>query len=173
MTIRITLALSLILAAGIVPASPLELRDALLECREKRDDLQRLACYDAKIEDAAKDEVFPTEREPARSRPAHDDHEAREQAAVRDFGLSAENVLRQERPETVDAISATITLIEERPRRGRVLHLDNGHVWQETTKAQNFRLEVGDEITISSGVFGGFRLTRDGTNRFSRVQRTQ
>jgi hypothetical protein len=55
-------------------------------------------------------------------------------------------------------MSATVTVIDKRPRGELVVTLDNGQVWAQKSADRYFPLEVGDSVAILAGSLGSFRL---------------
>jgi hypothetical protein len=55
-------------------------------------------------------------------------------------------------------MSATVTVIDKRPRGELVVTLDNGQVWAQKNVDRYFPLEVGDPVEILAGALGSFRL---------------
>jgi len=71
-----------------------------------------------------------------------------------------------------DSLTARVTQISTRPRGELVITLDNRQVWAQTGLDPDFRLEVGDQITVRTSAFGSFRLFGS-SRRFIRVTRVQ
>lgn len=186
MAIALVVALPFPLAAEL----PGEIRESLLACASESDDAKRLACYDGhvtairnkadggsgQLEAVAQQETTDSNASNTATENAGADELATatevKAAAIDQFGRTG-RLPRDDAPPELDSIAATITRIEEKPRGERTIYLDNGQAWEETEKARNLPLETGDEITIESGFFGSFQLSRPGSNRFSRVTRTR
>ena len=70
-----------------------------------------------------------------------------------------------------DTISATVTDIRRRAYGEMVILLDNGQIWEQKHRDSRFRLDVGDDVTISEGLISGYRLTGGGRNNSIQVER--
>ena len=141
------LALALVLCSSTALAQA----DALRQCRGLVDAGARLACYDA-LPLAA---PAPSAAEPAASTPV---------AAT--FGLA--------RPDDkVQEIVSHIPGLLDGWRRGTLIRLANGQVWQVTdddTAVYNLR---DAKVTVRRAVMGTFVLDIEGANRVPRVRRVE
>lgn len=152
---RTAIGLSLLLFA--VLALPVSLQaqdtpdvtDAMLKCREIDRNKARLRCFDQALDEAfGQDEEIEERREAS-------------------FGLPDEETA------DADALVAMISEVKRDPKYGTTLiALDNGQVWQATSSGNLRRgIRVGRQATISSGAFGSFRLTVEGSKGFRGVKR--
>ncbi len=62
----------------------------------------------------------------------------------------------------IDQISGRIVEIVVQTYGERLVTLDNGQVWREKSAHRGLTLDVGDTVTIKSGLFGSFRLFGSG-----------
>jgi hypothetical protein len=65
-------------------------------------------------------------------------------------------------------ITATITNVLEGETQKMVFQLDNGQVWLQTSP-RNLPIGIGDEVTIKSGMIGGY-IMRSSSGTSTRVQ---
>jgi hypothetical protein len=169
--------LRLLLLAVIAPVVAAAAPDSNLQsCASERDDRRRLACYDAEMARlAGEDTAASTEASAATSAPASPPP-AEEADAAEDFGMTpalkrSMNANGEEEAKEPDSLAAVVTRIDEKPYGERIVHLDNGQVWEENSRNRNLPLDVGDSVTIKSAVFGSYKLIGPGGKRFTRVRR--
>lgn len=55
--------------------------------------------------------------------------------------------------------TAVVTGIRKRPYGELIILLDNGQIWEQKHLDRRFRLEVGEQVTISKGLISGYRLS--------------
>lgn len=170
-----------VFALGLL-CSGAALPDALEKCAALRDDGARLACFD-RIAGRAAPAAAETETPSAPPGDSRTDDEAsdggRGDSAAREPGADqfgrANNPVAAKRDEKKAAvpgeISAIIVRIEEAPRGERTVYLDNGQVWQESSRNRRLALVAGDEVRIKSGLFGAYKLIGAGGNRYTRASR--
>lgn len=79
-----------------------------------------------------------------------------------DFGLPAAGP---------DEITAKVADIMKRPYGELVILLDNGQIWEQKHRDKRFRLDIGEDVTISAGLISGYRLTGGGRNNSIQVER--
>lgn len=65
-------------------------------------------------------------------------------------------------------ITATITDVLERETQKMVFQLSNGQIWLQTSP-RNLPIGIGDEVTIKSGMIGGY-IMRSSSGTSTRVQ---
>ena len=70
-----------------------------------------------------------------------------------------------------EQISAVVTDIAHRPYGEFVVLLDNGQIWEQKHRDSRFRIDIGDQVTISEGLVSGFRLSAGGRNNSVQVER--
>lgn len=146
-----------------------ELTESLTRCRAIDEDAVRLGCYDAipvgrqvdtppsvaPVPATTVDGAGVTNRDPVVV--------TAEQKVEGDSQKAFSG-----RPDDT-ALNGTIVAIEYVPSGGRVVTLDNGQRWRETSPSPSLKLYVGQTVRIKPGVFGSFRLFGDG-NRATRVK---
>jgi hypothetical protein len=164
--------LALAVVPTVVGAAPQE--SNLQACAAERDDRRRLACYDAEAarlageRNVASTDASAATAAPANPPPAKD--------AAEDFGMTpalkrSMNANGEEEATEPDSLAAVVTRIDEKPYGERIVHLDNGQVWEENSRNRNLPLDVGDSVTIKSAAFGSYKLIGPGGKRFTRVRR--
>ena len=163
------LALSCLPDAKAEPASN-DLPEALRACIEESDDALRLACYDREIAELTPIEAnvpAPGPGEAASSEDkqvapvlsasqAPDVAQATERSEVEKFGTTPKY-------EKKGLMELTATVVEFSKGANSILtvSLDNGQVWRQKYSGK-FRVQVGDQVTIKKGDFGGYTLIRKG-----------
>lgn len=165
-------------ALSVTCASADEKDDLLRRCADVETDVKRLECYDNALRQesdeprpVAKQGAEPTVSAPVAAQAAAPSMEAQPTAEDR-FGLDAPR--EPEKPENeLDELGATIAEIEVRRNGERVVTLDNGQVWAEKSPSPSLHLEVGDRVTIKSGLFGSHRLFVGSGKRSSGVYRVR
>lgn len=138
-----------LLAATLLSAPVTGADEALAQCAAMDTDLARLACYDALA--GRMPGTAPAPALPAR-------------AAAEDFGKPAALGL--------DAIEARIVGSFKEWRRGTLIRLDNGQVWQAVNDEIRYYPSIPDnaEVTVSQGTFG-YSLTIKAIKRRIAVKR--
>lgn len=168
-----------LMATLAAPAAVGETGD-LRRCAELESDAKRLACYDAVLREEAVDRPseqqppIPEPSEPAAAKataPAPAPRVEPAPAAEARFGLEAPSEPAQPAKD-VKELAASITEIKVRRNGERIFTLDNGQVWAEKSPSPSLHLEVGDRVTIRSGLFGSHRLFGSG-KRSSGVDRVR
>ncbi|HEY4210385.1 MAG TPA: hypothetical protein VGM84_02790 [Steroidobacteraceae bacterium] len=166
-----------------------EAAGALKACIGENDDARRLTCYDKALS-RAPGHVVPSANTtpeartaPAASTPAEPVQPAQASQPVQAkttpeqrFGLSAGQVVRKENiAESPKQVTAQVTSIGRESNGGLKLTLDNGQLWvQQTADGQELAIRVGDSVTVSHELMGGFLLTSPGSgHRSMRVRRIQ
>ena len=159
-----------LLALATLPVVATEMPAAFLACKELHDSGKRLRCYDLAVADMSGNgsgapespsvpRSAPPTAELARDLPAGTN------ATVDTFGLSSRHessrFVRDE-SEQLDTVTAQIVRIEEMPRGERRVLLDNGQVWEETSRNRKLLLDTGDKISIRKAAFGSFKLIGPG-----------
>ncbi|HEX7060826.1 MAG TPA: hypothetical protein VF200_02595 [Woeseiaceae bacterium] len=139
--------------------------DALRRCAAIDEDAARLACYDAYVA-GARAATATANEPPAASVPPDPATSAAERSADAEARFGLPTAPEEEPTE----ITAKITDIAERAYGERIFTLDNDQVWVEDSRARTLKLEVGDTVRISAGLFGSYRLRGSG-NRSTGVDR--
>lgn len=173
--------LPLFLAAAVSPVASAEGHKSNFKaCAVERDDRRRLACYDAEVARLSGSAPAAGARESddsAEASSAKPRQEGRQSgAAGADFGMTPALARSmkgkvEEGSEEPDSLAAVVTRIDEKPYGERIVYLDNGQVWEETSRNRNLRLAIGDDITVKAAAFGSYKLIGPGGKRFTRARR--
>lgn len=167
----------LVAAAGPPAASADEPKLNLKACAAEPDDKRRLACYDAEVARLSGSAPVAESDDSAEVSSAESRKEGQQSGnAAANFGMTpalARSMKGKDEggSEVPDSIAAIVTRIDEQPYGERIVYLDNGQVWEETSRNRTLRLSVGDDITVKSAAFGSYKLIGPGGKRFTRVQR--
>jgi hypothetical protein len=154
------------LAAGSAAAGD---TDDLHRCAEMESDAQRLECYDTVLRS---DAAEPHEQQSATvessgsavaKAPAQNPPAPVEPAPASEARFGVDTPAEPAKPaEEMKALGARIAAIEVRRNGERIFTLDNGQVWAEKSPSPSLHLEVGDRVTVKSGLFGSHRLFGSG-----------
>jgi hypothetical protein len=122
-------------------------------CVSEADAGRRLACFDAAVAEAMKNESSGQSQlgeEQLHNAPAE-----------------------QARAAKARPLEAVLVSVSQRPRDGGVVvTLDNGQVWEQSEPGPDLRLKPGDPVTVRRGLLGAYWLT--GRSRVSiKVHRTR
>lgn len=137
-------------------------------CTDIEGDTERLACYDAK-----KNEAYSTIPE------VEQDHPTPAEATVREPDNRAGTTIAADTPdefgrkEPFDAPKEYIEAsIVEIVTSGNLdyLRLDNGQVWREVEDS-HMRFKEGRKVTITEGILNSFDLKMEGYNKMVKVTR--
>jgi len=176
------LAVVMLLPAITAAQSADELPPELLACAGETDVAKRLECFDrelARLREAPEPEAAPVsepiDAEPVAAEPVAAEPVAETPPAVapaaapepdagseKDFGLPAAGP---------NEITARVANIMTRPYGEMVILLDNGQIWEQKHRDNRFRLDIGEDVTISEGLISGFRLTGGGRHNSIQVER--
>jgi hypothetical protein len=158
----VTAAVAVCAALGSSPvrAATGSLNEALRKCAAITADDERLACFDA----AAKRLEAPTPATPPARTP-----EEQFGAPKAPPPPAAD---KPPEPPPIDRIDATVAAVAKRPNGELVVTLSNGQVWAQVPSGTTFRLNVGDEVSISRGMFGSYILSTE-AKRSIKVTRQQ
>ena len=159
---RTTLSLTITLI-GLVAAAPVAAQGSPFErCARLESDSERLACFDATLEErnAATPAPAPPEVSTAAAAP---------KKAMPEESVGAVEPPRQQdekwsaKPELPREYTAVVVAMYERPYRQMVVKLDNGEVWSEQYASRAFLVAVGDTITMKQSRFSrSYRLVATG-----------
>lgn len=130
--------------ASVVPAAEGDgVPPALRQCVAERDDMRRLACFDAEMARLAQLPSPPTPEQKFGAR-----------------GELARDMDRKATPDEppLERLTATAAQIVTLAGGELRVTLDNGQVWQQLATGERFRLKVGDQVTIKPGVLGSYFL---------------
>ncbi|HEX7116952.1 MAG TPA: hypothetical protein VF193_17630 [Steroidobacter sp.] len=156
---------------------------SLEACASEKDDAKRLACYDRAARAEPEKSAPAAPAEPAKAAPAapvapasaetkapatKDDPESR--FGYRGDIAREEHDRRKAEQEQIKEITATITDLKTLPYGEWVITLDNGQVWVQKFPTKQFRVEVGDRVTIKAGVLKSYLLVTE-SGRSTRVSR--
>jgi hypothetical protein len=146
---------------GAEPANTADaLHPSLRACATLRRDTERLICYDRAVAQLA----------------AGDGSTVAAPSPEELFGVG--RVARQDRPEAevrreeLAKITARVKSVRTKADGTLLINLDNGQAWHQVSSDVSLALASGDEVTISRGALGSYRLTTDG-HRFARVKRVR
>jgi hypothetical protein len=145
---------------------------SLHACLTENDDARRLTCYDKALNRPMETAHAPQ----AKPAPDKAPDKAPETTPEQRFGMSAAQVVKKEHlAESPKAITAKVVALGH--VQGGVLKvaLANGQVWaQQNADGQELAIRVGDTVTVSHEIAGGFLLTSPSTgHRSMRVRRVQ
>jgi hypothetical protein len=140
------------LCASVAVADPS--LERLRACMSEQSDASRLVCYDKEMGRGAK------------GQPA-------------DLGLTPQ-LMRQKQaeagikapPPKTQALAAKVTQISDRGDGRLVVTLDNGQVWEQQEHS-SVSLQVGDAVTVTSGILGALWMDPVSHNGRTRVKRIQ
>lgn len=154
------------LAAGAPKGRAAQLQ-AVVDCRKLPDPTERLTCYDAAAAklDAAEQagEVVVVDREQVR--------EARRAAFGFNFQMPA-FMTRDEKPEEIDRISATVKEARQDATGKWIIVLSDGAIWRQTDSKKLFRdPHAGSTVDIRTAALGSFFMKVDGQSQI-RVHRS-
>lgn len=122
-------------------------------CREKREDKERLACYDAVVGPLA-------EAQRAGRLIVLDRNEVIKERR-RQFGLVNDDE-RATGVASVTELTATVRELAPAPAYGRThIALDNGQVWESVGPLRR-RPKVGESVKLRMGTLGAYRLEFEG-----------
>ncbi len=135
-----------------------ELPQSLIACTRLQSDTERLACFDREV--AALVEVHPQAPHEIGEHPvgAPDAAPIETQARFGDDGR-----LRSETKPTIPkSLSAQVREVIPLPAGLYRLTLDNGQVWSTTQADSALAFNVGDAVTISRLLLGGYEIALKG-----------
>lgn len=132
---------------------------AVVDCRKLADPAERLACYDAATAtlDAAEKsgDVVVVDRAQVR--------EARRAAFGFNFQMPAFMTPRDEKPEEIDRITATVASARQDATGKWVIKLTDGAVWRQIDTKRIFRdPRAGSTVEIRTAAMGSFFMKVDG-----------
>ncbi len=166
--------------------SSAELLQVLIDCRALPSAVARLDCYDQLVDaraGATRQVSGPgAVREPSPSAVVPAATTATTAAAEPKgdispealFGKSEEEVRTSVQEATgrkkLEQIEARISKVITSNTGHAIITLDNGQVWKQTDRLR-LRLSEQDEVIISRGIFGSYKLVKAGRNTTIRVRR--
>lgn len=166
----LTLVVVMMSAGGAGAGVGSGLEAAVLDCRTRFDDAERLACYDAAIDgrlgsrlpDATGAAEVPAETAAVPESPKGEPGEAVEA----EFGFEdrVENVPSQ--------LVGRVTRTDRNAKGGLVVTLANGQVWQQTGGERLF-MDPGDTVYLFRGAMSAFYLSTSPNGRRYRISRVR
>ena len=136
--------------------------ERLAQCREEKSDALRLACFDKETAGLTN---APAKASNTASNTKNSEPDAGD---VGEFGVAGSQIARQReaaqpaKEQQPQRLTAKVTAIANKPHGELIVTLDNGQVWTQKTAGPYFPLKVGDEVTISAGTLGSYRLIASG-----------
>ncbi|MCC2617203.1 hypothetical protein LJ739_13195 [Aestuariibacter halophilus] len=173
---------ALALVTLTLPAHADNIRDALRECGQTQNSLQRLVCYDRVVNELEKysglDDLMsvPAPLPPGggtaagkfpRPEPRGQQPDTAAPAPSDNFGIEHKNIEINE-----DMITSTVASVKEDPYGKSIVTLSNGHVWKQVDSTR-LKLDDGEEVYVERGMLGSFFLGKSTQNRRMRVKRVQ
>ena len=157
----------------------------LLKCAEKKDSLVRLLCYDDIAKGLVKSEVASTYNAVPSGSIASNSvvnkvPKANMSSVQKPPVLSQENQFGSEgltsknkqSTEELSQLVTTIKSIKKTVYEQWNIVFDNDQVWKQVG-SDYIRLAVGDEVVVSKGALGSYKLKKAGSNRSIRVKRSK
>jgi hypothetical protein len=188
--------ISILTISVTVHAAAPSIKQALTECAQQTNSLQRLVCYDrisAQLQDYANDAPTPTTAPKlitAQSTPPVAPHNAMvkaPEAKIAPSPITKSITVPIAKPitepvkdavasfgktvATEDSMIATIASVKTGRNNLMTITLDNGQVWLQTKSEDRARLSAQQVVTFEKGFFGAFYLSAEGSNRRVAVKR--
>lgn len=127
-----------------------------VNCVELSNDVERLACYDARHVNSGPDHASPRGSGEGK----------RMWAPGADTPATSRSLFHPEEPV---AFQSSIAAIKAEPQTKMVFRLANGQIWLQSSP-RRLRFSVGDVVTIKSGMVGGYMM-RNQHQTVARVRR--
>ncbi|MCH9695338.1 MAG: hypothetical protein K0U72_12580 [Gammaproteobacteria bacterium] len=138
--------------------------DALSQCRQISETLERVACYDSFVDARHTTESGNSTES---SKPSAPDAQSLfgtpDAEAKRIVSASLEI-------EQIEQIEATITDVRKSRTRKLTVTLDNGQVWRQLD-SQPMRLESGEAVVVRKASLGSYQMEKKSGGRRIRVKR--
>ena len=160
------LSLLVLLSAPTFAATAIN-EQALQACSFIENDFNRLLCYDNTV--AGKPLSKPTVNKTLS--PTNTEATAPVAVAVtqaEEFGLEHKEIAENGE----ESITSKISSVKKAPYGELIITLENNQQWRQIG-SDSLRLDEGDTVIISRGVFNSFLLKKADQNRSIRVKRTQ
>ena len=164
------LSLLALVSVPVLAATPIN-EQALQACSFIENDFNRLLCYDNTI--AGKSLTQPVQSQLSKS--AQTNVKAETPAATapvatkaKEFGLEHKEIAENGE----ESITSMISSVKKAPYGELIITLENNQQWRQIG-SDSLRLDEGDTVIISRGVFNSFLLKKADQNRSIRVKRTQ
>lgn len=162
-------------------ATDTSIKQALSECAQQTNSLQRLVCYDrisAQLNDYRDEtstpalvapmpvQVMPVKPMPLTTKPVKTMPAEPTKPSQANTDASFGKVVK-----TDDSMVATIASVKTGRNNLMTITLDNGQVWQQTKSEDRARFTEKQAVTVEKGFFGSFYLSAEGSNRRVAVKR--
>lgn len=155
---------------------------ALNQCRAEKNNSQRLACFDALVEDISQDDnsqapvlsskAVITPQKPNKTVPPIPQQKPSISApiaarpSVNEFGLEH----KKEIENSEDKIYARVSSVKKDPYKKLIITLDNGQRWKQSDSTF-LKLKLNDAVYVERGALKSFFMGMDDKNRRMRVKR--
>jgi hypothetical protein len=164
------LSLLALVSVPVLAATPIN-EQALQACSFIENDFNRLLCYDNTI--AGKALTQPAQSQLSKSAQTNVKAEAPAATApvatkAKEFGLEHKEIAENGE----ESITSMISSVKKAPYGELIITLENNQQWRQIG-SDSLRLDEGDTVIISRGVFNSFLLKKADQNRSIRVKRTQ
>jgi hypothetical protein len=187
---RLLFALPILLApADVAVAQPAPLPPALLACASIARDAERLACYDRAVEAVSADARAAAGARAAEAAKlaAAEAAAAKARAEAEAAALAAKKAADKEArmaafggaaigkglkdPEAVEEVPSKLAELLTNASGLGVFLLENGQLWKQVDTTPLGRVKAGDDVVLSHGALGGYRLTFSKSGRWVTVKR--
>lgn len=146
---------------------------AVQACTRVSNDVSRLACYDAALGLAKPSAAKPSALQPSVAQPSVTQPSvAGKTDAQSAFGDSGA-LHTETKTEQLKTLTAQVQQVAPLPYGLYRLTLDNGQVWHTTQVDMALAFKPNDEVTISRGVLGSYRISLAGHATNVSVKRVQ
>ena len=164
------LSLLALASVPVLAATPIN-EQALQACSFIENDFNRLLCYDNTI--AGKSLSQPGQTQLNSSAQTNVKAEAPTVTSpvttkAKEFGLEHKEIAENGE----ESITSMISSVKKAPYGELIITLENNQQWRQIG-SDSLRLDEGDTVIISRGVFNSFLLKKADQNRSIRVKRTQ
>ncbi|WP_213611459.1 hypothetical protein [Pseudoalteromonas sp.] len=156
------LSLLALVSVPVLAATPIN-EQALQACSFIENDFKRLLCYDNTI--AGKSLTQPAQTNVKAETPAAIAPVA---TKAKEFGLEHKEIAENGE----ESITSMISSVKKAPYGELIITLENNQQWRQIG-SDSLRLDKGDTVIISRGMFNSFLLKKADQNRSIRVKRTQ
>ncbi|KPZ65287.1 hypothetical protein AN392_01441 [Pseudoalteromonas sp. P1-16-1b] len=164
------LSLLALASVPVLAATPIN-EQALQACSFIENDFNRLLCYDNTIAGKSLTQSARKQPEqPAQANVKADTSTVTAPVAIKEkeFGLEHKEITENGE----ESITSIISSVKKAPYGELIITLENNQQWRQIG-SDSLRLDEGDTVIISRGVFNSFLLKKADQNRSIRVKRTQ
>ena len=137
-------------------------QQAIIACSLIENDIKRLICYDQAV---ASEHENTQKASAAPAKKANLKTSNQKQQNTDNFGIEHKNYDKDTK-----SITAYVTKIGKQPHGELIIHLDNGHIWNQIN-SERFTLKIGEQVKISRGFFNSFTMKVVGRNKGIKVKR--